>query len=80
MDAWLGSVMGGQDPPHHVFIDGNSEGPSDLLSDSCTAPAGIALFGGEDGVNEFLGRTLRAGLRRRFAEKSRRYLRLIKIC
>jgi hypothetical protein len=54
--------MGGQDAPHHVFIDRDAERPCNLLSDARAAPRGIALFGGDDRVNEFFGRTLGTGL------------------
>ena len=54
--------MRGQDPPNHVFIDGDAERQSNLLSDSRAAPRGIALFGGDDRVNEFPRRTLGTGL------------------
>jgi hypothetical protein len=54
--------MRGQDAPNEVFIDGDAGRQSNLLSDSGAAPGGIALFGGDDRVSEFLGRTLRTGL------------------
>jgi hypothetical protein len=54
--------MRGQDPPNHVFIDGDAERPSNLLSDSGAAPGRIALFGGDNRVHEFLGRTFGTGL------------------
>ena len=54
--------MRGQDAPNEVFIDGDTEGQSNLLSDPGAAPAGIALFGGDNRVPEFLGRTLGTGL------------------
>ena len=58
----LGLVMRGQDAPNDVFIDGDAERQSNLLSDSRAAPGGIALLGGENRVNEFLGGTLGTGL------------------
>jgi hypothetical protein len=54
--------MPGQDAPNEVFIDRDAERQSNLLSDSGAAPGGIALFGGDDRVNEFLGRTHGTGL------------------
>src|SRR5215470_15448878 len=36
-----GWVMRGQDAPNDVFIDGDAERPSNLLSDSRTAPKGL---------------------------------------
>ena len=62
----LGLVMSGQDAPNDVFIDGEAERQSNLLSDSRAAPEGIALLGGDDRINEFLGRTLGTGLARAF--------------
>src|SRR5215471_20076134 len=53
--------MPGQDAPNQVFIDRDTERQSNLLSDSGAAPGGITLFGGDDRVPEFLGRTLGAG-------------------
>ena len=58
----LGLVMSGQDAPNDVFIDGEAERPSNLLSDSRAAPGGIGLFGGENRVNEFFGGTLGTGI------------------
>ena len=49
----LGLVMSGQDTPNDVFIDGEAERQSNLLSDSRAAPGGIALLGGENRVIEF---------------------------
>jgi len=57
--------MGGQDAPNDVFIDRDAERQSNLLSDSRAAPGGIALFGGDDRVNEFLRRTLGTGVLRK---------------
>ena len=54
--------MSGQDAPNDVFIDGEAERQSNLLSDSRAAPGGIALLGGENRVNEFFGGTLGTGL------------------
>src|SRR5215831_17263824 len=38
-----GWVMRGENPSNHVFVDGDGEGQSNLLSDARTAPGGIAL-------------------------------------
>ena len=51
-----------RDAPNDVFIDGDAERQSNLLSDSRAAPGGIALFGGDNRVGEFFGRTLGTGL------------------
>ena len=58
----LGLVMSGQDTPNDVFIDGEAERQSNLLSDSRAALGGIALLGGENRVNEFFAGTLGTGL------------------
>ena len=71
--------MPGQDTPNEVFIDGEAERQSNLLSDSGAAPGGIALLGGDNRVPEFLGRTFGTGLAPAFGEKSRRYLRWVKM-
>ena len=54
--------MSGQETPNDVFIDGEAERQSNLLSDSRAAPGGIALLGGENRVNEFFAGTLGTGL------------------
>ena len=56
--VWLGVVMLGLDTPHDVLIDGDAEGPRDLLGDSRAAPGGIALLGGDNRLDELLGRAL----------------------
>ena len=48
--------------PNDVFIDGEAERQSNLLSDSRAALGGIALLGGENRVNEFFAGTLGTGL------------------
>ena len=53
----LGVVMRGQDAPNEVFIDRDAKRQSNLLSDSAAAPGEIALFGDDNRVDEFLGRT-----------------------
>ena len=59
---WHGSVMGGQNAPDHVFINGDAKSQGDLLSDSRAAPGWIALFCGDNGIDEFFGWSLRTGL------------------
>ena len=68
--------MRGQDAPNEVFIDGEAEGQSDLLSDSGAAPGGIALFGGDNRFSEFLGRTLGTGLAPAFRREEQAVLAL----
>jgi hypothetical protein len=48
----------GENPSHHVFIDGDGESQGNLLGDARTAPGGIALLHPHDGFNEFVGGTL----------------------
>src|SRR5215472_1783691 len=72
----LGVVMGGQDAPNDVFIDRDAERQSNLLSDSRAAPGGIALFGGDDRVNEFLRRTLGTGFAPTFRREEQAVLAL----
>src|SRR5947207_15219559 len=47
------SVVTGEDPSNHVFVDGDDESQGNLLSDARTAPGGIALLHLDDGINEF---------------------------
>ena len=59
---WHGSVMGGQNAPDHVFINGNAKSQGNLLSDSRAAPGWIALFCGDNAIDEFFGRSFWTGL------------------
>ena len=45
--------MIGENPSNHVFVDLDVERQGDLLSDSRTAPIGIALLHFDDRMNEF---------------------------
>ena len=47
------SVVTGENPSNHVFVDGDVERPGNLLSNSRAAPGGIVLFHLDDGFNEF---------------------------
>jgi hypothetical protein len=47
------SVVTGENPSNHVFVDGDGESQGNLLSDARTAPGGIALLHLDDGINEF---------------------------
>src|SRR5436189_728889 len=47
------SVVTGENPSNHVFVDGDVESQGNLLSDARTAPGGIALLDLDDGINEF---------------------------
>src|SRR5712691_4515008 len=49
----LRSVVTGENPSNHVFVDGDGESQGNLLSDARTAPGGIALLHLDDGINEF---------------------------
>src|SRR5438046_4393634 len=64
------SVVTGENPSNHVFVDGDVESQGHLLSNSRTAPGGIALLHMDNGFQEFvcwvlLGRAYPwAGMRR----------------
>src|SRR6516165_3472707 len=66
--------MRGQDAPNDVLIEGDAKRPSNLLSDAWAAPEGIALFGGDDRLNEFLGGTLGTGLAPAFGREEQAVL------
>ena len=72
----LGWVMRGEDAPNDVFIDADAEGQSNLLSDARAAPEGIALFGGDNRVNEFLRGALGTGLAPAFRREEQAVLAL----
>ena len=48
------SVVTGENPSNHVFVDGDSESQGNLLSDARTAPGGIALLHLDDGFKGVL--------------------------
>jgi hypothetical protein len=52
----------GENPPNHVFVDGDVESQGNLLGNAGAAPGGIALLSGENRANEFFGGTLGTGL------------------
>ena len=56
------SVVTGENPSNHVFVDGDVESPGNLLSNSRTAPGGITLLHLHDGFDEFLIGPLWSGL------------------
>jgi len=56
------SVVMGESPSNHVFVNLDVERQGDVLGDSRTAPVGITLLHFEDRMNEFCARVLRAGL------------------
>src|ERR1035441_1275147 len=56
------SVVTGENPSNHVFVDGDVESPGNLLSNSRTAPGGITLLYLDDGFDEFLIGPLWSGL------------------
>src|SRR5215471_16785419 len=57
----FGPVVSGQDTAHHILVDLDSECQRDLLGNARTAPAGVPPFHCDDGVDEFLVRSLGAG-------------------
>jgi hypothetical protein len=54
-------VLTGENPSHHVLVDGNSESQGNLLGDARTAPGGIALLHLDDGFHELLVGSFWAG-------------------
>ena len=56
------SVVTGENPSNHVFVDGDVESQGNLLRDSRTAPGGIALLHLDDGFNEFFAGPFGPGL------------------
>ena len=51
------AIVLGENPPDHIFINLDTEGIGDLLSDSWATETRIAPFHLDDGVNQFLGGT-----------------------
>ena len=60
----FGSIMVGENPSDNVFVDvdWDVESQGQLLSNSRTAPSGIALLCLDNGFNEFSVRSLWTGL------------------
>ncbi len=56
------SIMAGEYPSNHVLVDGDVKSQGNLLSDSRTAPGGVALLHLNDGVDEFFAGPLWSGL------------------
>ena len=56
------SVVMGENPANHVFVDLDLKRQGDLLSDSRTAPVGIPLFPFDYRPDELRTRPFRAGL------------------
>ena len=56
------SVVMGENPSNHVFVNLDVERQGDVLGDSRTAPVGIALLHFDDRTDEFCARSFRAGL------------------
>ena len=55
-------IVAGENPSNNVFVDGDVESQGNLLSNSRTAPGGIALLPLDDGFNEFFVGSLWSGL------------------
>jgi len=55
-------IVTGENPSNNVFVDWDVESQGDLLSNSRTAPGGIALLHLDDGFNEFFAGPLWSGL------------------
>ena len=60
--VWCRSAPHGENAPHHILVDGNTEGQGDLLSDPGTTPGRIPPFHIDDGGHDFLVGTLGARL------------------
>src|SRR6516165_8767930 len=52
--------MDAQDAANNILVDLDAESQRDLLGNAGAAPVGITPFHGNDGVDEFLLRSLRA--------------------
>ena len=61
-DPDSGSVIHAENPTHDVFVDVGSEGQSDLLGNSRTAPGRIPPLHLNDGVDELLTGSFWTGL------------------
>ena len=57
----IGLIMAGENPADNVFVDWDVESQGNLLSNSRTAPGGIALLCFDNGFNELSGRSLWTG-------------------
>ncbi len=55
-------IVTGENPSDNVFVDWDVESQGNLLSNSRTAPGGIALLCLDNGFNEFLVGSFWAGL------------------
>jgi hypothetical protein len=55
------SVVTGENPSNHVFVDGEVESQGNLLSNARTAAGGIAPLHLDHGFNEFFGGAFGAG-------------------
>lgn len=53
--------MNAQDSPNDIFVDVDAESQGDLFSDSRTPPRGIAALHFDNGLDQLLRRSLRAG-------------------
>ena len=55
------SVVTGENPSNHVFVDWDVKSQGNLLSDARTAPGGIVLLHLDNGFNEFFVGSFWAG-------------------
>jgi len=62
LTSTVASVVIGENPSNHVFVDLDVARQGDVLGDSRTAPVGITLLHFDDRMNKFCARALRAGL------------------
>ena len=62
--VWFRMVPSREKAPHHILVDGNTEGQGDLLRDPWTSPTRVPLFHVDDGGDDVLAGSLGARLRR----------------
>src|SRR5713101_6447760 len=60
--VWLRLVPSRENAPHHILVDGNTEGQGHLLRDPWTPPSWVPLFHVDDGGHDFLSGSLGARL------------------
>jgi hypothetical protein len=55
--VWRRPAPGGENPPHDILVERNTEGQGDLLRDAWTTPRRIPLFHVDDGGHHVLARS-----------------------
>jgi hypothetical protein len=67
--VWFRLVPSRENAPHHILVDGNTEGQRDLLRDPWTAPDPVPAFHVDDGGDDVLAGSLGARLHRRLGRE-----------